>query len=128
MFQVNRQVSALRREPNRRGKEHAGAADGNDRHGQGERHPGGRGGNPTIGRLPASFKPIVRLVATTLEAAREIELSAKPQASTVEQGNVASANVAHATTEPEASSTQTRQTATLLAGLSKQSIQRVAQP
>jgi methyl-accepting chemotaxis protein len=77
--------------------------------------------------VTTSFKQIVGLVATTMEAAREIELSTKQQASAVEQVNVAIANVAHATKETEASSTQTLQTATQLAGLSKQIIQLVAQ-
>ena len=54
-------------------------------------------------------------MATTTEAAREIELSTKQQTTAVEQVNVAIANVAQATKETEASSGQTLQTASQLA-------------
>ena len=59
------------------------------------------------------------LVATTTEAAREIELSTKQQSTAVEQVNLAIANVAQATKETEASTGQTLQTASQLASLSK---------
>ena len=65
-----------------------------------------------------SFKQIAALVATTTEAAREIELSTKQQSSAVEQVNTAIANVAQATREAEASSNQTLQTASQLTHLS----------
>ena len=74
-----------------------------------------------------AFKQIVGLVGTATEAAREIELSTKQQASAVEQVNVAIASVAQATKESETSSTQTLQTATQLAGLSKQLMQMIAE-
>jgi methyl-accepting chemotaxis protein len=69
--------------------------------------------------VAASFKPIAGLVTTTTEAAREIELSTKQQMTAVEQVNVAIANIAQASKETEASSSQTLQTASELAGLSK---------
>ena len=67
-----------------------------------------------------AFKQIMSLVGTTTEAAREIELSTKQQATAIEQVNVAVANVAQATRETEASSTQTFQTATQLTTLSRE--------
>jgi methyl-accepting chemotaxis protein len=69
--------------------------------------------------VAASFKSIVRLVTTTTEAAREIELSTKQQSTAVEQVNIAIANVAQAAKESEASTGQTLQTASQLASLSK---------
>jgi methyl-accepting chemotaxis protein len=69
--------------------------------------------------VAASFKRIASMVATTTEAAREIELSTKQQTTAVEQVNVAIANVAQATKETEASSSQTLSTASQLATLSK---------
>jgi methyl-accepting chemotaxis protein len=69
--------------------------------------------------VAASFKQIAGLVTTTTEAAREIELSTKQQMTAVEQVNVAIANIAQASKETEASSSQTLQTASELAGLSK---------
>ena len=67
-----------------------------------------------------SFRQIADLVATTTEAAREIELSTKQQASAVEQVNVAVAGMARATKETETSSRQTLQTASQLATLSSE--------
>jgi methyl-accepting chemotaxis protein len=58
-------------------------------------------------------------VSTTTEAAREIELSTKQQSTAVEQINLAVANVAQATKETEASSSQTLQTASELTNLSR---------
>jgi hypothetical protein len=69
--------------------------------------------------VASTFKQIQALVTTTTEASREIELSTKQQATAVEQVNVAIANVAQATREPAASSAQTLQTASQLAGLSR---------
>ena len=77
--------------------------------------------------VASSFKQIAELVGTTTEAAREIELSTKQQASAVEQVNVAVSNVAQATRETEASSSQTLQTATQLTALSLQ-LARLVQP
>ena len=69
--------------------------------------------------VTSAFGQIAGLVGTTTEAAREIELSTKQQASAVEQVNTAISNVAQATKESEASSTQTLQTATQLTTLSQ---------
>jgi methyl-accepting chemotaxis protein len=68
--------------------------------------------------VTTALNQIARLVATTTEAAKEIELSTKQQSSAVEQVNVAIANVSKATKETETSSGQTLRTATLLSGLS----------
>ncbi len=68
--------------------------------------------------VASSFRRIGKLVDTTTEAAREIELSTKQQASAVEQVNAAISNVAQATREAEAASGQTLQTADELAKLS----------
>lgn len=65
------------------------------------------------------FRQIADLVTTTTEAAREIELSTKQQATAVEQVNIAIANVAQATRETEASADQTIQTASELASTSR---------
>jgi len=70
--------------------------------------------------VASSFQQIRGLVKTSTEAAREIELSTKQQSTAVEQVNVAIANVAQATRETEASSSQTLQTAIQLSGLSKE--------
>jgi methyl-accepting chemotaxis protein len=77
--------------------------------------------------VTSSFRQIAGLVDTTTEAAREIELSTKQQASAVEQVNMAVANVAQATRESETSSTQTLQTAAQLATLSRDLL-RVVRP
>jgi methyl-accepting chemotaxis protein len=69
--------------------------------------------------VAAALAHIARLVGTTTEAAREIELSTKQQATAVEQVNLAIANVAQATRESEASSGQTLQTASQLASMSR---------
>jgi methyl-accepting chemotaxis protein len=69
--------------------------------------------------VTASFKQIADMVSTTSEAAREIELSTKQQTTAVEQVNIAIANVAQATKETEASSTQTLLTAAQLAEMSR---------
>ena len=76
-------------------------------------------GSKQFDHVAASFKQIAGLVTTTTEAAREIELSTKQQMTAVEQVNVAIANIAQASKETEASSGQTLQTASELAGLSK---------
>jgi methyl-accepting chemotaxis protein len=65
-----------------------------------------------------AFREIATLVATTADAAREIELSTKQQATAVEQVYIAISDVAQATRESEASSTQTLQTSSQLAVLS----------
>lgn len=70
--------------------------------------------------LQGAFARIGEIVASTMEAGKEIELSTKQQATAVEQVNVAISNVAQATKETEASSAQTLQTASELTGLSHQ--------
>jgi methyl-accepting chemotaxis protein len=69
-------------------------------------------------RVADDFRRIAELVATTTDAAREIELSTKQQTTAVEQVNLAIANVAQASRETEASAGQTLQTASELAHLS----------
>ena len=75
-------------------------------------------GSRQFGDLASSFKQIANLVATTTEAAREIELSTKQQSTAVEQVNVAVANVTQASMETETSAGQTLQTVSLMATLS----------
>ena len=82
-------------------------------------------GTRQFGDVASVFKQIATQVATTTEAAREIELSTKQQTTAVEQVNVAIANVAQATKETEASSAQTLGTAAQLATLSKDLLQLV---
>ena len=82
-------------------------------------------GSRQFTEVAASFRQIARLVATTTEAAREIELSTKQQTTAVEQVNTAIANVSQATRETEASSSQTLQTASQLAGLSRELLRLV---
>jgi methyl-accepting chemotaxis protein len=77
--------------------------------------------------VAAAFGHIAALVATTTEAAREIELSTKQQTTAVEQVNVAISNVAQATREAEASSGQSLQTASQLASMSRD-LARLVQP
>ena len=71
-----------------------------------------------FGEVAAAFQAIADRVATTTNAAREIELSTKQQATAVEQVNTAVVGVAQQTRQTEASTTQTQQTASQLAGLS----------
>jgi methyl-accepting chemotaxis protein len=75
-------------------------------------------GSRRFGEVASALKQIASLVSTTTEAAREIELSTKQQATAVEQVNIAIANVAQATKETEASSSQTLQTSSQLTRLS----------
>ncbi len=77
--------------------------------------------------VAAAFKQIAGLVGTTTDAAREIELSTKQQATAAEQVRLAVTDVAQATQESETSSTQTLQTAAQLAGLSMD-LRRLIQP
>jgi methyl-accepting chemotaxis protein len=76
-------------------------------------------GSRQFSQVATSFEQIANLVATTSEAAREIELSTKQQTTAVEQVNVAVVDVAQATRATEAGSTQTQQTASQLAALSR---------
>ncbi len=75
--------------------------------------------------VASAFKEIAGMVGTTTEAAREIELSTKQQATAVEQVNIAAMNVAQATRETEASAGQTLQTAGQLSGLSRELLRLV---
>jgi methyl-accepting chemotaxis protein len=74
-------------------------------------------GSKQFDDVSAALKQIAGLALTTTEAAREIELSTKQQTTAVEQ----------ATRETEASSGQTLQTASQLAGLSRDLL-RVVRP
>ncbi len=76
-------------------------------------------GTRQFGELASTFHRIVSQVGTTAEAAREIELSTKQQASAVEQVNLAIADAAQAAKETEASSRQTLQTSSQLAAVSR---------
>lgn len=76
-------------------------------------------GTRQFAEVASAFKHIAGLVVTTSEAAQEIELSTKQQATAVEQVKIAIANAAQATREAEASSSQTLQTASQLTGLSR---------
>jgi methyl-accepting chemotaxis protein len=84
-------------------------------------------GTRQFGDVAASFRQIADLVKTTTEAAREIELSTKQQATAVEQVNAAIEDIAKASRETEASTTQTFQTATQLTSLSRD-LSRIVQP
>jgi methyl-accepting chemotaxis protein len=76
-------------------------------------------GADQFGQVAASFRQISGQVATTTEAAKEIELSTKQQATAVEQVNLAITNVAQASKESEVSTGQTLRTAVELASLSR---------
>lgn len=84
-------------------------------------------GAARFGELARSFEQIGEVVATTREAAKEIELSTKQQTSAVEQVNVAISNVVQSTKENEVGSKQTLQTAGELASLSDE-LARLVQP
>ena len=68
-------------------------------------------GGRQFDQVAAAFQSISDMVKTTRDAAKEIELSTKQQATAVEQVNVAISNVAQASKESEISSGQTLQTA-----------------
>jgi methyl-accepting chemotaxis protein len=73
-----------------------------------------------MGETASQFKGIASLVGTTTDAAREIELSTKQQATAIEQVNQAISNVAQAARETESSATQTLQTSGRLTELSNE--------
>ena len=75
-------------------------------------------GSRQFAEVAMAFQSIADRVATTTDAAREIELSTKQQASAVEQVNTAIGSVAVQSKQSEASTTQTQQTASELAVLS----------
>jgi methyl-accepting chemotaxis protein len=84
-------------------------------------------GADQFGRVAAAFGQISSQVATTTEAAKEIELSTKQQATAVEQVNVAITNVSQASKETEVSTGQTLRTASELSLLSRELL-RLVQP
>ncbi|HEY0987940.1 MAG TPA: CHASE3 domain-containing protein [Kofleriaceae bacterium] len=75
-------------------------------------------GTAQVVEMATAFRQIAGLVGTTTDAAREIELSTKQQATAVEQVNLAITGAAGATRETEASARETLQTASQLADLS----------
>ena len=77
-------------------------------------------GGAQVAEMATAFTQIASLVATTTDAAREIELSTKQQATAVEQVNEAITNVAQTTRESEVSTAQTLQTSQQLTQLSTQ--------
>jgi methyl-accepting chemotaxis protein len=76
-------------------------------------------GSRQFDEVATSFRAISDLSITTTEAAREIELSTKQQTTAVEQVNIAISDVAQATRESEAGTTQTARTAAQLSTLSR---------
>ncbi|MEX2206392.1 MAG: methyl-accepting chemotaxis protein [Myxococcota bacterium] len=76
-------------------------------------------GSRQFADVAAAFRQIAELVSKTTEAAREIGLSTKQQATAIEQVNLAIGSVGQASRETEASTTQTVQTAAELAHLSR---------
>ncbi len=76
-------------------------------------------GERQFAEVASAFRQIGEMVVTTTDAAREIELSTKQQATAVEHVNLAVTNVAQAAKETETSSAQTLQTATELNHLSR---------
>jgi methyl-accepting chemotaxis protein len=84
-------------------------------------------GTRQFGDVASIFKQIANLLTATTDAAREIELSTKQQASAVEQVNTAIASVTQASVETETSAGQTLQTVSQMAILSK-NLMRIIQP
>jgi methyl-accepting chemotaxis protein len=82
-------------------------------------------GSRQFSEVASAFKEITVLVTTAAEVAREIELSTKQQATAVAQVNIAITDVATTSRESEASSSQTLQTASQLAGLSRELLKLV---
>ncbi|HEX7688570.1 MAG TPA: CHASE3 domain-containing protein [Burkholderiaceae bacterium] len=75
-------------------------------------------GTREFAQVAAVFGQIAGMVVTAMQAAREIELSTKQQATAVEQVNLAVGNSAQAARETEVSLGQTVQTASQLSTLS----------
>lgn len=84
-------------------------------------------GSRQFGDVASAFKQIAGLVATTTEAAREIELSTAQQSAAVEQVNIAITGVAQASAQMEMSAGQTSKAATQLAELPRD-LMRIIQP
>jgi len=85
-------------------------------------------GATQVAEMARAFREIASLVASTIDAAREIELSTKQQAIAVEQVNLAIADVAQATRETETSASQTLQTSSQLITLSSALTRLVQRP
>lgn len=82
-------------------------------------------GSQQFAQVASTFSQISGQVITATEAAKEIELSTKQQATAVEQVNVAITNVAQASKESEVSTGQTLRTASELATLSRELLRLV---
>ncbi len=76
--------------------------------------------------VASAFQQISSQVSTTTEAAQEIGLSTRQQATAVEQVTIAIASVAQAARETEVGTGQTLQAASQLAGLSRELLRLVA--
>jgi methyl-accepting chemotaxis protein len=74
-------------------------------------------GSRQFAEVAVAFKQIAGLVGTTTDAAREIELSTKQQASAVEQVNVAIGGLVQSTRDSEATSSRVLHTASQLSEL-----------
>jgi methyl-accepting chemotaxis protein len=84
-------------------------------------------GTREFAEVASAFGQIAGMVNTASQASREIELSTKQQSTAVEQVNLAVSNTAQAAKETEVSLAQTLQTASQLAGLSRELL-RLVQP
>jgi methyl-accepting chemotaxis protein len=84
-------------------------------------------GSRQIAELAESFGHIARLVVTTAEAVREIELSTKQQTTAVSQVHQAIAEAAQSAKESEVGSRQTLQTSVRLSDLSSE-LAAIVQP
>ena len=82
-------------------------------------------GTTRFADVTTSFERIATLIGTTTDAAREIELSTKQQATAVEQVSAAIGNVAQATRESDAGAKQTLQAASELTELARQLLRMV---
>ncbi len=89
---------------------------------------GAAAGGRHLVALGTSLHQIAQLVDTAADTAREIELSAQHQASTVSQVNGAVSTVSHTTHELQAGAQQTLQTASELALLSRGLTRIVLEP
>jgi methyl-accepting chemotaxis protein len=78
--------------------------------------------------VTTALRQIMDLLGTTTEAAREIELSTKQQATAVAQVNAAASDIAKASKETEVSANQTLQTAGQLAELSRELTRLIQAP
>ena len=82
-------------------------------------------GTREFAEVAAVFGQIAGMIVSALQAAREIELSTKQQATAVEQVNSAIGSIAQASKETEASTSQTLTTAAQLANLSREMLRLV---